>query len=85
MPGGREMTRMPLIRTIPIAVLYRPQWSLEDRCKKSEVEDNVDMLGPEHAGGENHGEDWSREEDGSGVPDWKALHGLVDQPEEEAA
>ena len=43
------------------------------------------MLGPEHAGGENHGEDWSREEDGSGVPDWKALHGLVDQPEEEAA
>ena len=30
MPGGREMTRMPLIRTIPIAVLYMPQWSLED-------------------------------------------------------
>ena len=30
MPGGREMTRIPLISTIPIAVLYRPQWSLGD-------------------------------------------------------
>ena len=40
---------------------------------------------PEHACGEDHGEDRSREEYGSGVPDWKALHGLVDQPEEEPA
>ena len=43
------------------------------------------MSAPEQACGEDHGEHWSREEDGGGVADGKPLHGLVDQPEEEAA
>ena len=45
----------------------------------------MDTFGPEQARGENHGEDWSGEEDGRGVSDREALHGLVNQPEEDPA